>query len=372
MLRTVNLSSPDCSRILPRALSGWFSSSESPCARGKRTHRRLTLPVVSLAAICLSAALPPASFAAATPGAVPAPAAARVGIIAFSTGFVLPDPDLSVDAQIFTVRPDGTHERQLTHLTTGVAGAGSPSISPDGKRIAYISNQSGPFALWLMNIDGSNQHLLVTKPGVDFFMPAWSPDGGHLVAVACQTLGFANWCDIDIMRSNGSGVRVLVGGHRHHASPTFSPDGRSVAFDSDRAGLKSAVWRVDLATGHLTRLTRPTLEAFRPAYAPSGRRMVVTVNCCQLTNQLYAARANGSNPQPLLVVPEPHFAAIASYSPDGRSLVFISDIDRDPGSGQDLFTMRADGSHVQAVVTDQPNVVISSWGVSAAPRGATR
>src|SRR4051794_11400922 len=77
------------------------------------------------------------------------------GRIFFSSGFLLPNPDpLGSTPQVFSMRPDGSHVRQLTHVAQGSA-AGAPSVSPDGRKVAYVSNESGDFALWLMNADGT-------------------------------------------------------------------------------------------------------------------------------------------------------------------------------------------------------------------------
>src|SRR4051794_17735045 len=81
------------------------------------------------------------------------------GVIAFSSGYILADPDLGQPSQVYTVRPDGTNLRQLTHVPAG-RHAGAPDISPDGSKIAYVSDVSGNFAVWAMRTDGTQQHRL--------------------------------------------------------------------------------------------------------------------------------------------------------------------------------------------------------------------
>ena len=106
-----------------------------------------------------------------------------------------------------TVRPDGTDERQLTHVPEGKQ-AGAPDISPDGRTIAYVSNEGGDnFAVWAMNVDGSGQHQLFGKAGFDFFQPRWSPDGTKLVVTRCDSsVGFITNCDIVLAKRDGSGA----------------------------------------------------------------------------------------------------------------------------------------------------------------------
>jgi TolB protein len=287
------------------------------------------------------------------------------GLVAFSTGFVLPpDPDLSVDAQVYTVRADGSHERQLTHVSGDGVGAGDPAFSPDGARIAYVSNATGRMSVWMMDADGRHQHQVLTAPSTEFFQPAWSPDGARLAVVACDTsLGFTAWCDIDTVDVDGARLRQLVGGHHHHAWPQWSPDGRTVSFVSDRAGLISAVWLVGVGSRHLTRLTQPDLEGGTADWSPNGRHLVVSSNAERPTGDLYRIRADGGRPLQLThFAATGHTAAFGSYSPDGRRIVFASDVNRPAGTGADLFTMRLDGTDVRPLVTDQPDVVLSDWG----------
>src|SRR4051812_35244036 len=110
----------------------------------------------------------------------------RHPVIAFSTGFILNFPDTDNPSQVVTVRPDGTDERQLTHVPDGKQ-AGAPDISPDGSKIVYVSNEGADhFAVWAMHTDGSGQHKLFGRAGFDFFQPRWSPDGSKLVVSRCD------------------------------------------------------------------------------------------------------------------------------------------------------------------------------------------
>lgn len=287
----------------------------------------------------------------------------RHPVIAFSTGFILINPDLDNPSQVVTVRPDGTDERQLTHVPDGKQ-AGAPDISPDGKTIAYVSNEGADnFAVWAMKIDGSGQHKLFGKPGFDFFQPRWSPDGTKLVVTRCDsTVGFVTNCDIVLTKRDGSGARTLVGGNRFSGNATFSPDGKWIAFDSDRAGYISTVWVLRLDGGAPIRLTAPDLEAFWPNWSPDGTHLVISSNCCRALSQVFTMRRDGSQLRQLTHATGGGGPAFASYSPDGQQIVFSSDQLRGPDFDRlDLFVMKTDGTHVRRIVDDQPNAVGGDW-----------
>jgi Tol biopolymer transport system component len=67
-------------------------------------------------------------------------------------------------ANVYVVRPDGTGLRQLTHERGDAVDAGLDSWSPNGTKIAYVSNKSGTFQIWTMNADGTEQTQLTTGP----------------------------------------------------------------------------------------------------------------------------------------------------------------------------------------------------------------
>lgn len=80
---------------------------------------------------------------------------------------------------------------QLTRLTTDAAQEAQPDWSPDGARIAYVSNKSGISQVWVMNADGSNAVQLTNIPsGAE--QPKWSPDGNWLAFVAYTGAGEGN------------------------------------------------------------------------------------------------------------------------------------------------------------------------------------
>jgi Tol biopolymer transport system component len=356
----------------------WWTARQGRSAGSRRGRRRARGVTVCAAA---AVALLGSQFAAADAhstgpfGGAKAPAAAhsstvRNGRIAFSTGFIFANPDLSTHSQIFTVKPDGSDVRQLTATPDGVV-AGDPVYSPNGARIAYVDNQSGNFAIWLMNADGTGKHPIIGRPGIDYFTPGWSPDGTHLSATRCNTsLGFTEYCDIVVLGADGTGVRTVVGGHRLNQNPDYSPDGRWIAFESDRAGLQGAIWLVRPNGARLHRITPAIVEAGWPRWSPSGAHILFDDNCCRLKTQLFVMRPDGSHVRQLTHFTGNHQGGFPNYSPDGTRIVFISNQRRDAaGPANDLYTMGSDGSGVTRIVGNHPDVAVSDWGPAVAPAG---
>ena len=101
-------------------------------------------------------------------------------------------------------------------------------------------------------------------------------------------------------------------------NPAWSPDGRSVAFESNRQGT-SAVFVVEVESRALRRLTPADADAFQPGWSPDGRRIVFGMKRGDASD-LYTVNRDGSDLTPVTVQPGSQF--YASFSPDGRSILF--------------------------------------------------
>ncbi len=325
---------------------------------------------IAAASVLTSALLAFVPSSTASAGANAAPLVVN-GRIAFSTGFIQPFPDTEGHSQIFSVNPDGTDLQQLSNAPKG-SQAGDPDWSPDGSHIAYVSNVPGDFSVMVMNADGTGRHLLIHVAGSDFFTPRWSPDGTKLAVVHCRYLnGYLLGCDIEVMNADGTHRRLLVGSHVVNQDPEWSPDGTQIAFDSNRDGLVRAVWLVNSVGGGLRRLTRPAIEGWYPQWSPLGNHILFGNNAERPATNTFVMNPDGSRSRQVTHVPSPRSAFLATYSPDGRHAVFISDYL--PGRGGDLFTMNANGTGVTPIVLDHPHVTFSDWApATSSTDAATR
>jgi Tol biopolymer transport system component len=131
-------------------------------------------------------------------------------------GFTNPD--------IWTIGLDGTG---LTQLTTSPALDQFPVYSPDGTKIAFRSNRTGTFQVWVMNADGSDQHALTSDANPKDQLPEWSPDGSRIAYAASSP---ATGLDIWVMNADGSDQHPLLADSSATFGPAWSPDGTRIAY----------------------------------------------------------------------------------------------------------------------------------------------
>ena len=320
----------------------------------------------SCAAAVMATAGTAAAVGPARPGARQAqpPAAVSGGRIAFSQWDLLPGGNLSGHSNVYVINPDGTGRRQLTHVGAAQA-AGAPDWSADGAKIAYESNQTGDYRIWVMNADGSGQTRLTSDPGFADLVPAWSPDGSHIVFSRCDDhLGFIASCDLEVMNADGTGLGRLAGGHWTYVRAVYSPDGQRIVVAADQGGFLGALWMMRADGTGLHRITAPALQAYWPGWSPDGRRIVFSDNCCQPHSNIWTVRPDGTGLTKLTHFPLGLLqGGFTSYSPDGKQIVLQYN-GKCPARGlcQYLYIMNADGSGLHPVRTGVPNTFLTDWG----------
>lgn len=128
----------------------------------------------------------------------------------------------------------------------------SPSMSPDGRRIAFTSNRAGHPEIYTADIDGTNAELLTTYLAGDQSYrsnPAWSPDG-RVVAFQSQVAGRFQIMTISLRDRS---MRQLTS-EGINEDPSWAPDGRHLVFTSTRTGTKQ-LFILDTETGRARQLT---------------------------------------------------------------------------------------------------------------------
>ncbi len=137
----------------------------------------------------------------------------------------------------------------------------SPSVSPDGNNILFVSNRSGSPQIYIANKDGNGIRRL-TFEGSYNTSPVWSPKGDRIAFV--RMIGGKN--QICIIKPDSSSLTQLTD-RGNNEDPSFSPDGRHIAFTSDRDGAKG-IYLMRVTGEDQKRITTKGIKATGPNWSP--------------------------------------------------------------------------------------------------------
>ncbi len=185
------------------------------------------------------------------------------GRLIYGSPFYHPFGEGELDTADLVALDPSSGER--TRLTRG-AHVYNAAASPDGKRIAATARNGMWMDLLVMNADGSDVRKLVSRPGLLWDTPAWSPDGSTVAAVVKD--GARN-AIVLADATTGALKTPLVPDSHGYSDPEFTSDGRSIVFTSDRSGVWN-VYALELDTLRLRRLTAVFWDVEEPHVSPDG------------------------------------------------------------------------------------------------------
>jgi hypothetical protein len=171
--------------------------------------------------------------------------------------------------EIFVMNADGTEQTNITNYGDQDLG---PSWSPDGSKIAFYSLRNG-YRIFAMNPDGSGLQDLTGDSNIGLLHPKWSPDGSSILYEV-----FATFPQIGVMNADGSNKRLITNESRDHTSPSWSPDGTKVVFTRDvfdpfSGNTDHELFLMNSDGSNITRLTNnPTTDNFPSWARPGGPR----------------------------------------------------------------------------------------------------
>jgi Tol biopolymer transport system component len=306
--------------------------------------------------LCLTAlVLPACSSPSTTPTASThgSPSASGAAASERSTGPTPPILYTGADGEIHAINRDGSGQLVLTDNRAYDA---APAWSPDGKLIAFNADRAGEEDTYIMSADGGPATKIGDLAGDDG-APSWSPDGSRIVVIlhtesggkfvildvatgAASTIldehggvfpGPPQWsphgdliafasgtsdveADIYVMRPDGAGRQLFVGGPGADVSPKWSPDGSELAFWSDRDG--GGIYLIGADSKNLRRIWKNDLN---------------------LKN------------------------AEAAWSPDGTQLAWLGQFSGEGNPGTDIFLMNIDGSGLVSLTNRPASAAGIAW-----------
>jgi eukaryotic-like serine/threonine-protein kinase len=217
-----------------------------------------------------------------------------------------------------------------------------PSLSPDGRSVAFVSNRDGHYNIYVALVNGGSLVQITNDPNLKSH-PAWSPDGTTIAYARLNDSGIWNVWDVPAL--GGAPRRLIL----NAADPAWSPDSRSLAYANMA---DNALW-ICGASGENAHQVEGTAERewfdTEPRFSPDGRKIA------------FAARNNDGGPYGELAVADldsaktrlvTHDNALAlspAWSPDGRFIYFASS----RGGTLNIWKIGADGSGLQQITAGE-------------------
>ncbi len=225
----------------------------------------------------------------------------------------------------------------VAKITDDMATEVAARYSPDGTRIAYVSNAVDGIKILVMDADGSDQRRLTSAPdSIVEDSPEWTPDGSRIVYSSAGSI----W----IINADGSDPRQLTSGGTRDNQPAVSPDGTAIAYRS--AGRRGADIYLMSIDGQQQRPLRETSEPeMAPAWFPNGQLAYLSLQGRRRNQIQVVMRVDLANPGTATQGP-PFLVSVQGYaiSADGNTMAFTVQEQENRRPVRKLFIMPLTGT----------------------------
>lgn len=277
----------------------------------------------------------------------------------FLTKFVVSRSTTKAEKEIFIMDWDGSNQKQMsTHRTISQ----SPAWSPDGRYLTYTSFlyhkklKTRNADLFLLDMVANKRWLVSYQKGINSG-GSFTPDSENILL----RLSNKGASDIYMTDLKGKKLRRLTNGPRSamNVEPAMSPDGKLIAFSSDRSG-KPMIYTMDRNGNNPKRLTFAGVYNSSPSWSPDGKR-IAFAGFDKGHFDIFTIDANGKNIKRLTSAKKRNGAwannEYPTFSPDGRFILFSSD-----RSGRyQLYIVSIDGKYEHRLTFDNKNYYKPQW-----------
>jgi len=232
----------------------------------------------------------------------------------FSTQVVYVQANGRAKYQLLMADQDGARVREILNSVEPIM---SPTWSPDGKEVAYVSFENHRPAIYRQEIKTGKRQQLTHFPGLNN-APAWSPDGKKMAMVLSKD----DNPEIYVMDLETGLLTRITDHFGIDTEPSWSPDGKSLVFTSNRGG-QPQIYRIDLDSRKLERLTFDGDYNARGSITPDGKSLVL-VHRQKSSNIFHIAVMDLSTSQLYSITEATSLDESPTVSPNGRMIMYAT------------------------------------------------